>query len=142
MTRGSGSRELVGDVAVATASASRLLLPDLIYRVRLFDSVNPRYVCAALRSARVREELLAATRGATGGTIKLRGDDILDLRIPKASRSEANELAKEWQANNEEVTRLQAAVGKQLDLLQERKQALITAAVTGQFDVTTARVVA
>jgi len=33
---------------------------------------------------------------------------------------------------------MRSEIGTQLDLLQERKRALITAAVTGEFDVTTA----
>jgi type I restriction enzyme S subunit len=142
MTRGSGSRELVGDVAVARLEDAHLLLPDLIYRVRLHEAVDPHFVCAALRSPKVREEMLASTRGAAGGTIKLRGDDILNLRIPKASRAEAEELARQWRSHGEEMSRLEAAVRRQICLLDERKQALITAAVTGQFDVTTARAVA
>jgi type I restriction enzyme S subunit len=76
----------------------------------------------------------------TGATIK--GINIESLRrvsIPTPGRSEQVSLGN-WAA--EQKDRLIDSVGKigrTVDLLAERRQALITAAVTGQLDVTTAR---
>lgn len=139
VTRGSGSRDLVGDAAVVSEASPRLLLPDLIYRVRLMAGVLPEFVAAALLSPRLRANIGLVTRGAPGGTIKLRGGDILDLKVPCASAPDQALLAHAWTTAAIETKSADCAMARGMDLLHERKQALITAAVTGQFDVTTAR---
>ena len=48
-------------------------------------------------------------------------------------------LAKLLERQNDLCTEYSVKVNRQLNVLAERRQALITAAVTGQLDVTTAR---
>ncbi len=140
LTRGSGSRDLVGDVALVDADVgARLLLPDLLYRLRLARDVDRTFVVATLLSPQLRAEVGLATRGAVGGTIKLRGSDVLDLRLPAADAAAQAALGSFWRQQQADRVSLEAGLERGLDLLQERKQALITAAVTGHFDVTTAR---
>ncbi|TSB26627.1 restriction endonuclease subunit S [Streptomyces benahoarensis] len=83
-----------------------------------------------------REELLKLASG--GGQPNISQDLVRSLRIPAPCRSVQQEVVRRA-IDLETVTARQKAYQKRrADLLAERRQALITAAVTGQFDVSTA----
>ncbi|PPI99117.1 restriction endonuclease subunit S [Nocardia nova] len=63
---------------------------------------------------------------------------IMSFRIPLPPLAKQQELVSEVSQALLAVERAKDALNRQLSLLAERRQALITAAVTGQFDVTTA----
>lgn len=63
---------------------------------------------------------------------------ILGFPIPLPSLDEQRSLVRQVQHESDLQRRTQAALTRQVDLLAERRRALITAAVTGQIDVTTA----
>lgn len=128
---------LVGDVAWVDQDFPNLYLSDLIYRVRLqrFDHAA---ACAALRTQQIRQEIGVIARGTSSSMPKLRGEDIASLPLPLATAAEQRGLAaldaNVRGAQESQVSLLQA----QIIRWQEYKQSLITAAVTGEFDVTTA----
>lgn len=70
--------------------------------------------------------------------VKLRGEDIKTWPLPMATQTQQATLVQEIQSGLQGTGRLRTAVALQLSLLAERRQALITAAVTGQFDVSSA----
>lgn len=128
---------LVGDVAWVDQDFPNLYLSDLIYRVRLqrFDHAA---ACAALRTQQIRQEIGVIARGTSSSMPKLRGEDIASLPLPLATAAEQRGLAaldaNIRGAQESQVSLLQA----QIIRWQEYKQSLITAAVTGEFDVTIA----
>lgn len=61
------------------------------------------------------------------------------FRIPVTAAPQQNRVCDELDAYVSDAGTRRQALGRHIALLQERKQALITAAVTGQLDVTTAR---
>ena len=71
--------------------------------------------------------------GSTHQTIYMPDIESIRVPIPPVDEQEGliTEAHSEQQALDQCVTRL----GTQIDLLQERRQALITAAVTGQLDI-------
>ncbi len=75
----------------------------------------------------------------TGTTIAhLTGEQLRAHRVPFPPMDvEAAIVRRLHSAGSEEVA-VKAAMRRDIELLGERKQALITAAVTGEFDVTTA----
>jgi type I restriction enzyme S subunit len=80
---------------------------------------------------------------ATGAMVK--GLNIFELRrlqVPTPDHSTQVALARVALQERERLDRLTGLLDRSLALLQERKQSLITASVTGRFDVTTARSVA
>ncbi|MDI3417948.1 restriction endonuclease subunit S domain-containing protein [Streptomyces luteolus] len=129
---------LVGDVAVVTDRSQRLLLPDLIYRVGLVPEMDASFVAQVALSSRVRLLIESAARGSSQSMVKIRGEDIREWPIPVSTSSQQRALLVEVERGVERTARLRAAVDRQLSLLAERRQALITAAITGQLDVTTA----
>ena len=72
----------------------------------------------------------------------LNEDNLLGLRIPEVSQDEQETREEAAFKLDEENMRLRGLLYARELLLQERKQALITAAVSGQFDATTARAAA
>lgn len=62
-----------------------------------------------------------------------------DILVPEVPREEHPELLHELDERDLAHHKFRTAAEHQVSLLAERKQALITAAVTGQIDVTTAR---
>ncbi|MFD0857219.1 restriction endonuclease subunit S [Actinomadura adrarensis] len=98
--------------------------------------LEPFYLLWCLRA--MRQDLLGRlAMGSTHKTIYV--PDLQALRIPlPPTREEQAEIVRRIRSNNERVDRLMDKVKQQVALLAERRQALITAAVTGQFDVSTA----
>ncbi|MFD9512299.1 restriction endonuclease subunit S [Streptomyces mirabilis] len=60
------------------------------------------------------------------------------VRVPTAPKDVQTAIADRVVQHRRRLHRIKASIDRQVDLLAERRQALITAAVTGQFDVSTA----
>ncbi|MEU2895869.1 restriction endonuclease subunit S [Streptomyces sp. NPDC001273] len=136
ITRGSGSPAHVGVAAVAKTEGRRLLLSDLLYRVRVSDGWSPEFVTLLLGSMPVRARMALLFRGQSGQTIKLRAEDIKSIEIPATPAEMQTQIVRELSSAQEHIHRAQHALRKSQSLLHEHRQSLITAAVTGQFDVT------
>ena len=128
---------LVGDTAVVPSDFPDLYLSDLVYRVDIRD-LNPYFASASLRSRRVRSVMAATGRGASQTMAKIRGDDIKDVVIPLASVQQQRAAVASINESEDGYCEFARLVQTQLALLEERKHSLITAAVTGQFDVSAA----
>ncbi|MFF4149128.1 restriction endonuclease subunit S [Streptomyces sp. NPDC001651] len=129
---------LVGDAAIVDSSSPRLLLPDLIYRVRLVESMSADFLMHVALSGRTRSLIEAVARGSSQSMVKLRSEDIKSWPVPRANSTQQAELVREIRHSSTQTQNLRQVVERQITLLNERRQALITAAVTGQFDVSTA----
>ena len=134
VTRGSGTRSKVGRACVASVGSRILTLSDLVYRVRLIQA-QPEFVSASLQSSPVRAHIERSIRTDAGLTLKIRRDDLADVRIPAVPVghhvSETTNLTRCLQPLRDTSLKIE----KQLALLAERRQALITAAVTGKIQV-------
>lgn len=134
VTRGSGSRSMVGRACAASVGARILTLSDLVYRIRLTQA-DPGFVSAALQGSPVRAQIESSIRTDIGLTLKIRRDDLADVRIPAVPVehhiSETANLARLLQP----LQGLSRRVEKQLALFAERRQTLITAIVTGEMQV-------
>jgi type I restriction enzyme S subunit len=123
--------ELVGDIAVVRDAGSRLLLPDLIYRVRLSRQLEANFAAQVFLSTRVRSLIQATARGSSQSMVKLRGEDIREWPVPRATVQQQRSLVSAVMDQLNSSARLRATVQRQLALLAERRQGLITQAVTG-----------
>ncbi|MEU9089667.1 restriction endonuclease subunit S [Streptomyces sp. NPDC048428] len=83
-----------------------------------------------------REEILRLASG--GGQPNISQDLVRGLRIPAPSRVDQEVIVSRGNALESATARQRALQVRRVSLLTERRQALITAAVTGQFDVSTA----
>jgi type I restriction enzyme S subunit len=81
--------------------------------------------------------------GSGGGQPNISQDLVRSLRVPAPdSVAEQRVIGRDCDALEEENANYRSLLSRRSALLAERRQALITAAVTGQIDVTTARGVA
>ncbi len=130
---------LVGAATVVRQPRRRLLLCDKIFRIDVSSELNKEFLVHIARGTRVRALCAAASHGTSQSMANLKVDEIKKWPIPSAPVSEQRRLVDLVDERRAQTSKLRAAIDAQLVLLTERRQALITAAVTGQMDVTTAR---
>lgn len=139
INRASGSPDLIGSAAVVPATCpGRILFSDKTYRVDLRPGVVPEYVAGLWLSRQVREALRLGISGAEGMANSLPAAVIRNIQLPKAPEAAQRTWVAENASRAARHAQLISALGASRRLLMERKRSLITAAVTGEFDVTTA----
>lgn len=124
----------VGDACVVDADA-RVVLPDLIYRIRLDNRLDSRFAALGLLCRDGRRHLSSLARGTSQSMVKLRGEDIRAVRIPVLPMARQRALVDIARRAEGRHKNLIHCLSRQVTLLQERRQALITAAVTGELEV-------
>jgi type I restriction enzyme S subunit len=140
MSRASGSPDLIGSVAVVPPGIRRLLLCDKIYRIHVDRrQARARFLALMLRTHPNREHIKLGISGAEGMANNLPTAVVKDCVVPDIPLDIQDAVIAEVEHRLSQVDDLQRLAMRQTDALSERRQALITAAVTGQFDVTTAR---
>ena len=116
------------------------LLLQRVARLLPGDEVEPDYVYWVYQSNRFRESVEVDLTGTS--VPHLSGEQIASHRFPLPALGEQRRIAALLEGSRKQSRQLEDLYLRSLRLLRERKHALITAAVTGQFDVTTARSVA
>ena len=139
VSRASGSLDKIGSAAVVPSGVrERLLLCDKIYRLTPLPGWDPHFIAPMLRTHRNRELIRLGVSGAEGMANNLPSGVIRGLMVPLAPQTQQASFSQTL-ANLEKQSRLaDDALIQSVNLLQEYKQSLITAAVTGELDVTTA----
>ncbi|MFI1518594.1 restriction endonuclease subunit S [Kitasatospora cineracea] len=130
--------QLVGSTAVVPAVRSKLLLSDKIFRVRLTRGMLPEFVAELARGSRIRALCAASSNGASQSMANIRFEEVKAWPVPVVSVAEQRLVVERITNKRKVIEALRRAIDSQRALLAERRQALITAAVTGQFDVSTA----
>lgn len=131
--------ERVGFFAVVPPHVRpRLILCDKIMRIQVDSRFDPDFVAFVGQSRRTRDKLTLAGTGTSGSMVNIRGDDVRSMALPLLSDTRQRDLVRTWRQRSDELKGSKALLGSSIDLLAEYKQSLITAAVTGELDVTTA----
>ena len=129
---------LVGDIAIVDEVGDcPLYLSDLIYRVKL-QQADPGFISTCLRTSPARQKISVIARGTSGSMPKLRGEDLRELSVPNAPVPDQCAFSLAEQRQRLDLAARTNALTRSIELLTEYKQSLITAAATGQLDVTTA----
>ncbi|MFF8959176.1 restriction endonuclease subunit S [Streptomyces sp. NPDC014894] len=141
MSRASGSVELIGSIGVLPeGSPPNLLLCDKIYRLRMDRTrMNSNFVALMLRTYRVREEIKLGISGADGMANNLPTATVTNLPLPDVPLAKQGHIVDELQSQQRATQAAQQLLESQLSVLAERRQALVTAAVAGEFDVSAVR---
>lgn len=126
----------LGRCAVAPDDLGPAIVKADCYRIRLTDRVATRYAATFLSGPRSRSAFRLLARGSTRA--RLNTDVARAVHVPLASgRAQERYVARVDEAiATSEIG--QAELERSMTLLAEYKQAMITAAVTGELDVTTA----
>ncbi|MDT6960789.1 restriction endonuclease subunit S [Cupriavidus sp. SZY C1] len=135
MSRASGSPKLVGSVAYISNPPPRLMLSDKIFRLHLKSWVLPRFLSIALNSVGLRQQIEASISGAEGLANNLPQSSLKDFWIAIPPEQEQEEIAGFVDAETAKLDALKAEAERTIELLKERRSALIAAATTGKVDV-------
>lgn len=135
MSRASGSPELVGSTALVKATRERLMLSDKIFRLKLKEFVNAAFFVAALNSRPLRIQIENALSGGNGMANNLPQSSLLTFAMAVPPLAEQTTITVFLEQETAKLDTLTAEARSAITLLQERRTALISAAVTGQIDV-------
>jgi type I restriction enzyme S subunit len=130
------TKELVGSAAVVSEDYPWLFICDKLYRIPVDPSLaSAAFLALYLGSSEVRGQIELGASGASQSMQNISQSVLMELPIalPDLDEQEAiqNAIANECCSIDELV----AEGSRAISLLQERRSALISAAVTGQIDV-------
>ncbi|QEG01604.1 Type-1 restriction enzyme EcoKI specificity protein [Stieleria maiorica] len=135
MSRGN-TLDLVGSASLVQNVRPRLLLCDLVYRFRaLDDEFNSAFLVYSLRSVNVRSQIECNAVGSSSTMKKVSQELVRNILVCRPPIEEQSEIAKNLHEQAETFSQLQAEAERAIELLKERRTALISAAVTGKIDV-------
>ena len=135
MSRGN-TRDLVGMATIVKQVRPRLLLCDLLYRFHArHERVESEYLVFSLRSANVRFQIEREATGTSASMKKIGQGTIREFVICLPPLDEQRAIIASISAETAKLDTLTAEAQRAIDLLQERRTALISAAVTGKIDV-------
>ncbi|WP_274916624.1 restriction endonuclease subunit S [Streptomyces sp. WZ-12] len=139
MSRASGSTDLIGSTGIVPDIDQQLLLCDKIYRLHVNKARGrTEFIAHMLRTHSVREHLKLGISGAAGMANNLPTPVVKDCVLPDVPLAEQDSAIAQLTHMGELLSQTQSALERQITRLAERRQALITAAVTGQFNVSSA----
>jgi type I restriction enzyme S subunit len=122
-----------GKIAVVPESAEPGIINPRLIRLRVVDEVSPNYLAEVLRSTVTFEQFSVLSRGGTMDVINI--GTLSDIWVAVPPYSEQQTILGELQKLMREFDALVDEAVLSIELLRERRSALISAAVTGQIDV-------
>lgn len=109
------------------------LLVQRVLRIRSKPEINQKYVQMMLESDRFRQYFEPITTGVSVPHISQ--EQVGEFEIPLPPKSQQQALVSQWKEFQNESNRLKETTERSIELLQEKRQSLITKAVTGQIDL-------
>jgi restriction endonuclease S subunit len=114
-----------------------IVSPDYLV-CRPYRLIDLEYLHHVLRSPQMRSQYVARSEGIRPSQWRLQWDQMRILPIPEPELEQQSALARDCEQALLKTERLADAAARQADVLRERRQALITAAVAGRVEVTAA----
>ena len=99
------------------------------------DQLDPAYVDALSRLPVFAQEAARHSKGVWSSRLRLYPDEFFEIPLPVPPLSEQRRIVADLAENRGKLTDLQAAATRTIELLKERRTALVGAAVTGRLDV-------
>jgi type I restriction enzyme S subunit len=126
----------LGRATVVPAGLGPAIVKADCYRLRPRRGILPEYLASALSAPQTQESVRLLSRGSTRA--RLNTEVAREVPVALVGGQEQGDLIRTVQRAQGDHAAQATLLGRQLDLLEERKRALITACVTGEFDVSTA----
>ncbi|MEU4048004.1 hypothetical protein AB0F09_02170 [Streptomyces olivaceus] len=137
MTEANGNPDNLGRGAVWHGEIANMVHQNHVFAVRVDpNKLIPEYLSSLLAASHGRRYFRFTSSQV--GIATTSSSKVLEFPIPVRNIAEQRQVVREYAALRESVERVRNSLSRQIDLLSERRQAVITAAVTGQFDVSTA----
>jgi len=124
----------IGQTAIWQGELERCAFQKALHRLRPLDTdtENPRFFYYCMRFVIETEWVLA---GGTATIPHLTGEQLRKYRFPCPPKNEQDEIVSHLDALSVRFDRIESHAADGMELLQERRTALISAAVTGKIDV-------
>lgn len=122
-----------GKIAIVPDDAEPGIINPRLLRLRCNSSIAARYLVEVLRSQVTFEQFSLLSRGGTMDVINI--GTLSSVAVPLPPKDEQDELVSFVHSEIEKFDSLQTEAERAIELLQERRTALISAAVTGKIDV-------
>ena len=136
MSRASGSINLIGSVVLVQDNVrTKLLLSDKIFRIYLSENYDSLFFAYLMSSSYIRSSIEIAISGAEGMANNIAKSSIMEFIIPILPLDEQVEIASYLKVAETKYMALISKAEQAIQLMQERRTALISAAVTGKIDV-------
>ena len=129
------TRELVGSAAVVDRDHDDILLCDKLYRLRFHRGVSEIYLSHFLGTSEVRQQIELDASGASASMVNIGQDCIKELNLALPPLAEQRAIVAHLDEKCRKIDQLKAKAERGIELLKERRSALISAAVTGKIDV-------
>lgn len=123
----------VGEAAIVPRTHLEFAMGQDVCLIRVADVLSPEYTLHVLKSGLISKQLDLAMIGSTFKRINV--DDIRNFVFAIPPIEEQASLASEMNRISKKYDRLISEAENSATLLQERRTALISAAVTGKIDV-------
>ena len=135
MSRASGSPELVGSTALLGEVREKLMLSDKIFRIHLEAKISSSFFVWVMNAQFMRAQIEQALSGGNGLANNLPQSSLLAFWLAVPPSHEQVAIAEYINKLVGEIDALISEGGSAVELLQERRSALISATVTGKIDV-------
>jgi len=99
------------------------------------EAIDPDYLDLLVRIPRFAEEVTRYSKGVWSSRLRLYPEGLWEVWFAVPPKDEQRAIAAFVQAETAQTNKLTAATEATISLLQERRAALISAAVTGQLDL-------
>lgn len=137
MCRASGSKHLIGSVALVRKCRAKLIFSDKTYRIALrLDVIDPEFFVILMKSKYLRDQIELSISGADGLANNIPQSSVKEYQVVLPSTiDEQKAISSVLSKKIESIEAQEAKVVKVIERLQEYRSALITNAVTGKIDV-------
>jgi len=126
--------QLLGSIVYVGDIPPKLLLCDKLYRLHVDDrGLNREFLVAFLRARPGRFQLERDASGTSGSMQNIGQDTVENLWIAIPPLDEQERISRVITDTRKEIKKMDEALRRSVDLLRERRAALISAAVTGQI---------
>ena len=129
------TKELVGSAAVVDREYPNLLLCDKLYRLTLTTGISIEFIKLLLGASVYRKQIELGATGASSSMQNIAQDIIKELSIALPENEEVDEILCYVDLSITKYDQLIKEAGSAISYMQERRTALISAAVTGKIDV-------
>ena len=111
------------------------MLSDKIFRMQFLERIEPRYFAVLFNARPLRTQIEQAISGAVGLANNLPQSSIKNFSITLPPKDEQTRIVSFLDNETKKLDTLTTEAQRAIDLLKERRSALISAAVTGKIDV-------
>lgn len=101
----------------------------------LSSELLPGYVDALARMPVFAKEVTRFSKGVWSSRLRLYPEGLYEVRLPVPPLEEQQQIIDAIASERQQTAEMETALIKSIDLLKERRSALITAAVTGQLEI-------